>query len=150
MTVSFKVAEQPLHMSPAEKAGPVTGTILSLGSYEKFQASFRDEKKGQRSWDEFWREIRETEQTWRDTKMITFGAIIDLTTRKTVSLQSNGMLMMWKIPQAMRDDAIRTARMHPVFIPVFISGPLTEIPLGKTESTSLFIRTHRKFYKGFT
>ena len=32
-------------MSLVEKAGPVTGTNFSLGSYEKFQASFRDEKK---------------------------------------------------------------------------------------------------------
>ena len=71
--------------------------------------------------------------------MMTFDAIIDLTTRKTVSLQSNGMLMMWKIPQAMRGDANWTARMHPVFIPVFISCPLTEILLGKSGSTRLLI-----------
>ena len=43
--------------------------------------------------------------------------------------------MMWKIQQAMQDDAIRTARIHPAFISVTglkcsygkISSPLTEI-----------------------
>ena len=34
-------------------------------------------------------------------------------TFKAVSLQLNGMLMMWKTQQAMQDDAIRTARIHP-------------------------------------
>ena len=54
---------------------------------------------------------------------------------KAVSLQLNGMLMMWKIQQAMQDDAIWTARIHPAFFPVTglkcsygkISSPLTEI-----------------------
>ena len=49
--------------------------------------------------------------------------------------------MMWKIQQAMQDDAIRTARIHPAVHPgnrdeVFIwqnSSPLTEISVGKTE-----------------
>ena len=43
--------------------------------------------------------------------------------------------MMWKIQQAMQDDAIRTATIHPVFTAVTglkcsygkISSPLTEI-----------------------
>ena len=42
--------------------------------------------------------------------------------------------MMWKIQQAMQDNAIRTAGTHPAFIPVTglechgkISSPLTEI-----------------------
>ena len=47
---------------------------------------------------------------------------------------------MWKIQQAMQDDAIRSARIHPSFIPVTglkcsygkISSPLTENPVGKT------------------
>ena len=38
-------------------------------------------------------------------------------TLKAVSLQLNGMLMMWKIQQAMQDDAIRTARIHPTVHP---------------------------------
>ena len=69
---------------------------------------------------------------------------------------------MWKIQQAMQDDAIRTARIHPAFISVTclkcsygkISSPLTEISVGKneisgTEPTCSLIWTHRAFYKGF-
>ena len=65
--------------------------------------------------DEFWRQIRETKQTWRITKIITFTPIIASATLRAVSLQLNGMLMMRKIQQAMQDDAIRTARIHPGF-----------------------------------
>ena len=32
-------------MSPVERAGSFTGTNFALGSYEKFQPGFRDEKK---------------------------------------------------------------------------------------------------------
>ena len=35
-----------------------------------------------------------------------------LTIGKAVSLQLNGILMIWKMQQAMQDDAIRTARIH--------------------------------------
>ena len=38
--------------------------------------------------------------------------ILPSVTLKAVSLQLNGMLMMWKMQQAMQDDAIRTARIH--------------------------------------
>ena len=38
-------------------------------------------------------------------------------TLKAVSLQLNGMLMMCKIQQAMKDDAIRTTRIHPAVHP---------------------------------
>ena len=40
-------------MSQVDRAGSVTGMNFALGSYEKFQPGFRDEKrqeKGQRSW----------------------------------------------------------------------------------------------------
>ena len=30
----------PLHMSPVDRAGSVTGMNFALGSYEKFQAGF--------------------------------------------------------------------------------------------------------------
>ena len=53
-----------------------------------------------------------------EQKIITFVTIMALATFKAVSLQLNGMLMKWKILQAMRDDAIRLARIHPAFIPV--------------------------------
>ena len=32
-------------MSPINRAGPVTGMNFALGSYEKFQPGFRDEKR---------------------------------------------------------------------------------------------------------
>ena len=44
--------------------------------------------------------------------------IIALATLKDVSLQLNGMLMLLKIQQAMQDDAIGAARIHPAFLPV--------------------------------
>ena len=44
-------------------------------------------------------------------------SILASVTLKAVSLQLNEMLMMWKIQQAMEDDAIRTARIHPAVHP---------------------------------
>ena len=111
--------------------------------------------------------------------VITFAPIMALATLLAVSLQLNGLLMMWKIHQAKQNDAIRAAllcdetalhvidhlthallrRIHPgnrdeVFIWQNFSSPLTEIPVGKTEITVTelgrpLIWTHRKFYKGF-
>ena len=52
-------------MSPVDRDCPVTGTNLSLGSYEKFQPGSRDEKGRNK----FWREIRETKQPGRNTKL---------------------------------------------------------------------------------
>ena len=46
-------------------------------------------------------------------KIITFMPIIALATLIAVSLQLNGMLMMWKIQQAMQDDAEFIRRIHP-------------------------------------
>ena len=88
----------PLHMSPVDRAGSRWEKVEDPG-------------------DEFWRQIRETKQTWRNTKILTFGPILASVTLKAVSLQLNGMLMMWKIQQAMQDDAIRTARIHPAVHP---------------------------------
>ena len=48
----------------------------------------------------------------------TFAPFIALATLRAVSLQLNGMLMMWKIQQAMQDNAIQTTRIHLAFIPV--------------------------------
>ena len=50
-------------------------------------------------------------------KIITFTPIIALATLIAVSLQLNEMLMMWKIQQAMQDDAKFIRRIHPAFIP---------------------------------
>ena len=46
----------------------------------------------------------------------TFTPIIALVTLRAVSLQLNGMLMIWKIQQAIQDNAIQTTRIHPDFI----------------------------------
>jgi len=70
-------------------------------------------KKGQRSWGPVLVRKSRKKATRRNTKIITFAPIIALVTLKAVSLQLNGMLMMWKRQQAMQDDAIRTARIHP-------------------------------------
>jgi len=75
------------------------------------------------------------------TKIKTFAPIVVLVlaTLKAVSLLLNGMLMMWKIQQAMQGDyAIHATRIHPTFIPVIrlqcsyhkISSLLIEIPFG--------------------
>ena len=66
---------------------------------------------------------------------------------------------MWKIQQAMQDDAIRTIWTHPAFIPVTclkcsygkISSPLTEISVGKNEVSGTdparpLIQTHRSVF----
>ena len=75
----------------------------------------------------------------RETKILTFWPIKASLTLKTVSLQLNGILMMWKIQQAMQDDAIRTARIHPGNVTGMkcsygeISNPLTRLPRSRLE-----------------
>ena len=56
--------------------------------------------------------------------------IIALATLEAVLLQLNGMLIMWKIQQAMQDNTIRTIKIHPAFI--LITG-LTVISVWKNE-----------------
>ena len=90
----------------ARLPGPISRNF-ALGSYEKFQPGFRD---GKRQSEDFWREMRERKRTWRNTKIITFVSVIALATIIAVSLQLNGMLMMWKIQQATQDGAIRLKR----------------------------------------
>ena len=43
--VKKKLYLGPLDMRPVDRAGSVTGTNFALGSYEKFQPGFRDEKR---------------------------------------------------------------------------------------------------------
>ena len=45
MKLEIKVNLGPLPMSPVDRAGSVTGMNFALGSYEKFQLSFGDEKR---------------------------------------------------------------------------------------------------------
>ena len=54
-----------------------------------------------------WCQIRETKQTWWNTKIITFAPIIASATLKAVSLQLNGMLKMWE------NTAGNSRRCHP-------------------------------------
>ena len=49
-------------------------------------------------------------------EILTLVPFVALVSLKAVSLQLNWM--MWKIQQAMQDDAIRTTRIHCAFIPV--------------------------------
>ena len=91
-----------LHMSPVDRAE------FCLGFIWKFQPGFWDEKRskiqGMSSATKFGKQ---------NTKIISFGPILVSVTLKAVSLQLNGMIMMWKIQQAMQDDAIQMARVHP-------------------------------------
>ena len=146
-----------LHMSRVDRAGPVTRTIFALGSYEKYQPGFRDEKRpkiqGTSSGTKFKKQSKHG--AWRNTKILTFCPTIASLTLTAVSLQLNGMVMMWKIQQAMQDDAIRTARIPPVVhdhpvnrdeVFIWQNFPLTEIS-GTTEPVRPLIRTHRNFAK---
>ena len=64
-----------------------------------------------------------------------FRPIITLATLVTVSLMSNGMLMMWKIQQGKQDDAEFIRNINHAFLPVTglkcsygkISSPLSEM-----------------------
>ena len=110
----------------------LTGLNFAFGSHEKFQPGFWDEKRPKivKRREEFWRQIRNTRQTWKNTNILTFVPIIALATLEAVSLQWNGMLIMWKIRQAMQDDTIRTIRIYPTFI--LVTG-LTVISVWKND-----------------
>ena len=101
-------------MSPVDRAGSFTGTNFTLGSHEKFQPGFRDEKRPKTSCGAKFEKQANTVKH----KIITLTPVIDLATLIAISLQLNGMLMMWKIQQAMQDDAEFIRRIHPAFIPV--------------------------------
>ena len=51
-------------------------------------------------------------------KVVTFAPFIVLATIIAVTLQLNGMLMMWKIQQVKQDDTELIRRTHPSFISV--------------------------------
>ena len=144
----------PLHMHVANQAGLVSGRWNSPWFHMRNFSPVSEMRKSQRSWG--WvLACRDTEQAWWNTKILNFAPIIASGTLKAVSVQLNGMLMMWKIQQEMQDDAIRTARIHPTFILLTglkcsyhgkISSPLTEI-LG-TQPAHPLIWTHLNLYKG--
>ena len=74
-------------------------------------------RKGQRSWERVPAPNSGNKANMSKHKILTFGPILPSVTLKAVSLQLNGMLMMWKIQQAMQDDAIWTARIHSAIHP---------------------------------
>ena len=75
-------------------------------------------------------------------KILTFGPILALVTLKAVSLQLNGILMMWKIQEAKKTMPSGLPEFIPPFIPLTgmkcsygkISSLLTEISVGKPRS----------------
>ena len=100
-------------MSPVDRADSVTGMNFAVGSYKKFQPGFRDEKRSKILGTSFGTKFG-NKANMEKHKIFYFQASVNL---KAVSLQSNGMLMMCKIQQAMKDDAIRTTRIHPAVHP---------------------------------
>ena len=146
----------PLDMSPVDWAGPVTGLNFALGSYEKFQPGFWDDKRSKiLGTSSFWHQIRETKQTWRNTKILTLGPILASATLKAVSLQLNGCLWCGKYSRQCKTMPSRQPEFILPFIPLTgmkcsyskTSSPLTKI-LG-TEPVRLLIWANWKFYKGF-
>ena len=112
-------------------------------------------RKGQRSWERVPAPNSGNKANMPKHKILTFGPILPSVTLTAVSLQLNGMLMMWKIQQAMQDDAIRTARIHPAVHPgnrddVFIWQNFQPAyrDLGNRASPPSH-RNTSKLYKGF-
>ena len=73
-------------------------------------------KKRQRSWGRVLVRNSRKKATRRNTKLITFAPTIALVTLKIVSLQLNGMLMMWKIQQAIQVAIIHQGNRAEMFI----------------------------------
>ena len=96
-------------MNPVDRADSVTGMNFTLGSYEKLQPGFQDEKRSK-----ILAPNSGNKANMEKHKFFYYRASVTL---KAVSLQLNGMLMMCKIQQAMKDDAIRTTRIHPAVHP---------------------------------
>ena len=86
---------------------------ISLGSHEKLQLGFWDEKKGRRPGRRALARNSRNKANMARQKVKTFAPIIALATLLDVSLQSNGMLIMLKIQQAKQDDTIRAAKFIP-------------------------------------
>ena len=100
-------------MSPVNRVGSVTGRISPWVHLRKFSLVF-EMRKGQRSWGRVLAPNLGNKANMDKHKIFYFRASVTL---KAVSLQLNGMLMMCKIQQAMKDDAIRTTRIHPAVHP---------------------------------
>ena len=108
---------EPLHMSPVDRAGQVTGMNFALGSFKKFQTGFRDEKRSKILGTSSGAKFR-NKANMAKHKILTFGPILTLVTLKAVSLQLNGMLMMWKIQEAKKTMPSGLPEFIPPFIPL--------------------------------
>ena len=89
------------------------GWILPWVHMRNFSA-VSEMKKGQRSWGRVLAPNLGNKANLEKQKFFYFRASVTL---KAVSLQLNGMLMMCKIQQAMKDDAIWTTRIYPAVHP---------------------------------
>ena len=78
-----------------------------LGFIWEISAWFPSWKKAKDPGDEFWHEIRETKQTWQNTKIITFASIIAL-----VTLKAGITAVKWDASDA-KSTAGNARRCHP-------------------------------------
>ena len=99
----------PLHMSPVDRDEFRLGFIWEISAWFPRREKAKD--PGTSSGAKFEKQSRHGE-----TKNLTLVPTIASVTLTAVSLQLNGMFMISKIQQAMQDDAIQTARIHPAFI----------------------------------
>ena len=93
-------------MSPVDRAGPLTGTSFALGSYEKIQPGFRDEKRPKILGTSFGAKLEKQNKDGETQPSYYFRAYHCLVTLLAVSLQFKGLSMMWKIPQAKQTTPI--------------------------------------------
>ena len=115
-------------MSPVDLAGPVTGSKFTLGSYEKFQPGFRDEKRSKTSCvAKFEKQSKRGEtQSYNFRAHYSFG-----------NSYSRITFVKWDAYDVENTaDKARQCRIHPAFIPVTglkcffmekFSTPLAEI-----------------------
>ena len=93
-------------MSPANQAGPITETNFALGSHEKFQPCFRNEKRPRKKANM----AKHKNHNFRDHH--SFGNSFGCITAILSIPFKNGMLMMWKIQQEMQDDEVRSRPLN--------------------------------------
>ena len=121
-------------MSPVDRAGPLTGTSFALGSCEKIQPGFRDEKRPKILGTSFGANLEKQNKDGETQPSYYFCAsIMVLATLFVVSLQLNGLLMMWKIHQAKQNDAIRAALLCDETVLLF-HRPLNAYAITKNSS----------------
>ena len=96
----------------------LTGLKFLLGFIWAISALFPRWEKVKDPGDQFWRQIRETKHTWRNTKILTLGPIIVSVTLKAASLQLNGgCLWSEKYKRQWKTIPSQTARIHPAVLP---------------------------------